>query len=134
MPRLLSEPEKKIVAHRQGWRCSVCAKVLPACYQVDHTVPLWCGGADAITNATAMCPNCHCAKTQREAAARAVASRAPDYANRWDTYVAGGTVAVCTRCGRQRPANTPHLVCSAMGAGADVALKAALACFAFHPR
>ena len=59
------------MAARQGWRCSSCAELLSSAFQVDHTVPLWDGGADALDNATGMCSNCHSLKTQSEGIERA---------------------------------------------------------------
>ena len=50
--RSISEPEKKVVAARQKWRCSGCDNLLEATYQIDHTVPLWKGGGDVHTNMT----------------------------------------------------------------------------------
>jgi hypothetical protein len=116
--RTLSEPEKKTVAARQEWRCSSCGMLLSAAYQIDHTVPLVDGGADAITNATAMCANCHALKTQREAASRAIAARAalvPNrgaaYENRVDWYMANNMVR-CDKCRFTRRAEAPHLICT----------------------
>jgi hypothetical protein len=137
--RTLSEPEKKIVAHRQDWKCSGCQTTLPAAYQVDHSIPLWAGGEDTIDNATAMCPNCHCAKTQHEAADRAetVRKRAetavPAYADRWDHYSNGA--AVCGECRQARPEGTPHLVCWAIERAASKQPPlVALDRFRFTPR
>lgn len=69
--RAFRESEKKMVAARQKWCCSSCDRVLESTFQVDHTVPLWDGGADCVDNATAMCPDCHAKKTQRESIDRA---------------------------------------------------------------
>lgn len=120
MARTLSEPEKKTVAARQGWQCSVCQALLSAAYQVDHTVALCDGGADSTSNATAMCANCHALKTQHEAAGRAAdkrraaaaaaADRTKTYADRTDWYRTP-TLVQCDLCRRTRPAHTPHTVC-----------------------
>ena len=69
--RSFTEAQKKIIAARQRWACSACGETLSAAYQVDHTVPLWAGGADDADNATALCANCHAVKTQSEAVERA---------------------------------------------------------------
>lgn len=66
----LTETVKKIVAASQAWRCSGCDVLLDSAFQVDHTVPLWAGGADDRGNATAMCATCHAKKTQSEAIER----------------------------------------------------------------
>ena len=63
--------EQKIIGARQKWRCACCDELLPACYECDHVVPLWKGGRDDYeTNAQALCPTCHAAKTQRESIER----------------------------------------------------------------
>lgn len=66
MPRRLSGHEKRIVAARGAWKCTGCGELLKATYEVDHTIPLWKGGADHIDNCTALCKECHAQKTQRE--------------------------------------------------------------------
>lgn len=67
MPRrTFTEAVKRQIAARQQWRCSACEMVLPSSFQVDHTKPLWMGGADTPSNSTAMCPTCHSLKTQNE--------------------------------------------------------------------
>lgn len=135
--RTLSEPQKKIVAARQQWRCSVCNQLLPATYQVDHTNPLWRGGADHVGNCTAMCPNCHAAKTQQEAIERSVASKGAAatyrdaYDNRTDFFNNG--MATCALCGLRRPADQPHERCSAIDLR-SVNTHEALQRFAFVPR
>ena len=135
--RTLSEPEKKLVAARQGWRCSACATLLPACYQIDHTVPLWQQGEDSIENATAMCPNCHAAKTQLEAIERHanVKTAKPLYENRIDVFVTSRTVR-CTMCHRVRNVAEGHEICSAIETphARVAALQNRLAAFAYAPR
>jgi hypothetical protein len=111
--RLLTEPEKKTVAARQSWRCSACDALLSSAYQIDHTVPLCDGGLDHISNATAMCPNCHALKTQREVIARFAivpVDLTLAYADRWDVFLAGGRVR-CESCRQVRVASVPHTVC-----------------------
>lgn len=115
MQRALSEPQKKVVAARQGWRCSDCKELLPAAYQVDHTVPLWAAGEDSIDNCTAMCPNCHAKKTQLESIARHAKAKAEavTYDNRVDVFVSP-TMVKCTLCNRTRRASLGHNVCPAI--------------------
>lgn len=67
MKRSFTEATKKKVAASQKWICSGCSDILDSTYQVDHTIPLWAGGADSPDNATAMCAGCHARKTQNEA-------------------------------------------------------------------
>ena len=115
LKRSLSESEKKQVAARQGWTCSSCKTLLPAAYQVDHTIPLCDGGPDTIANCTAMCANCHAAKTQNEAIARARCNSASciTYDTRTDLCLPNGLLK-CTLCFAKRRANTHHSVCSAI--------------------
>ena len=135
--RLLTEPEKKIVAARQQWTCSGCKAVLPAAYQVDHTVALCDGGADTTANCTAMCPNCHAAKTQKETIARAQAAAKTimTYDGRVDRCLSNN-VLQCTECFAKRPAHIAHTVCLAIEVpnihGHSVARN--LAQFSFVPR
>jgi 5-methylcytosine-specific restriction endonuclease McrA len=64
--RRVSEMMKKRVACMQDWMCASCHGKLPACYEVDHTIPLWQGGSNAMNNLAAMCRNCHGMKTQND--------------------------------------------------------------------
>ena len=75
MRRTFTEVCKKQIAASQRWTCSSCEKLLDSTYQVDHTVPLWAGGMDSPSNATAMCVACHAVKTQNEAVRRAEVER-----------------------------------------------------------
>lgn len=66
-----TEAVKRQVAARQQWKCNECKQVLSASFQVDHTTPLWKGGAHHPDNGAALCANCHAQKTQREEIERA---------------------------------------------------------------
>lgn len=70
MRRRFSAYDKKIVAARQKWTCNVCGDVLDETYEVDHIVPLHLGGADALSNAQAICVADHARKTVAEEAER----------------------------------------------------------------
>lgn len=70
MRRSLSAAEKKRIAAANAWRCATCDKLLPACFQIDHVVPLADGGADDESNMQPICPGCHADKTQLEAICR----------------------------------------------------------------
>lgn len=110
--------------------------MLPAAYQVDHTVPLCDGGADDISNCSAMCPNCHATKTQLEGIERRKASIsvAALYADREDVFINAGRQVKCQMCKRVRNANVEHAYCTSVETrGADT-LRFALARFAFKPR
>ena len=138
LQRRITEPEKKIVAAKQGWKCSSCGDLLPAAFQVDHTVPLCDGGADDIeTNCTAMCPNCHCAKTQKEGIERRKKAQqnVPAYEDRLDIFVSK-TLVKCSLCGRVRDASVGHDVCLAIESPNlhAYALRERLAHYAFVPR
>ena len=137
MQRSISESEKKVVAARQGWKCSVCLSLLPAAYQIDHSVPLCDGGADTIANCTAMCPNCHAEKTQLETIARnkSAARRVPAYSDREDVFVSPTTVR-CSLCLRTRSVLLEHNICLAIEAPYVLtqAVQNRLAEFAFIPR
>lgn len=135
--RLLSEPVKKIVAHRQGWRCAGCSELLPPSYQIDHIVALCDGGADVdLGNLQAMCGTCHANKTQREIVERMARAKAPRaaYEDREDVRVPRGWR--CTLCFQTRPYSAPHDFCMAIedpGRGGH-ARQRHLSAFAFVPR
>lgn len=136
MMRLLSEPEKKVVAARQGWKCSACFQMLPAAYQIDHTVPLCDGGSDNIDNCTAMCANCHASKTQLEGIARRHSSQsvAEQYAAREDIFINNGKNVKCSLCKRVRHPDHPHAFCTGIETNSTHAVTFALARFAFKAR
>jgi Zn finger protein HypA/HybF involved in hydrogenase expression len=113
--RTFTEAQKRIVAARQSWRCSSCEHLLSSAFQVDHTRPLWDGGADSLDNAKCLCPNCHSIKTQTEGIERAKRKRdavqaavlAHEYAIRAQvvsecrpTEEADGTM-VCSACNKR---------------------------------
>jgi 5-methylcytosine-specific restriction endonuclease McrA len=64
--RTLTDGTKKVVAASQSWICTICSTLLSSAFQVDHVLPLWNGGTDALENLCALCPSCHAIKTQRE--------------------------------------------------------------------
>ena len=64
--RSVSETKKKVVASRQDWKCHSCKKQLSAWYEIDHTVRLDRGGTNDISNLTALCRECHGAKSGME--------------------------------------------------------------------
>lgn len=116
MRRRITEPQKKVVAARQGWRCSHCGELLAATYQVDHTVALCNGGEDTLSNLTAMCVSCHATKTQwehieraRNIALNSRANAAPtdieEYPDRQD--IVHGSYQVCSVCHQRRPSSLP---------------------------
>lgn len=135
----ISEPEKKIIAASQQWRCNLCSCLLPPAYQIDHVVALVDGGIDAASNAQALCPNCHAEKTQREHVARLALSRcsakAQAYADREDIYLSK-TRVMCTLCKRERAAHANHDMCPAIEDPDHTArcVSARLCKFSFIPR
>ena len=135
--RTLTESEKKIIAARQSWKCSSCDSVLPASYQVDHTIPLCDGGDDHDSNCTAMCASCHAAKTQIESVQRARQSwtaAQTSHEDREDTV--STNVATCTLCFQSREMHTEHVICRALDdpGSRERALTRSLAKFAFTKR
>ena len=65
--RKWTSSEKRSVGARQAWTCARCATLLPATFEVDHVQPLHKGGADCVvTNAEALCNQCHARKTLDE--------------------------------------------------------------------
>tara|TARA_B100000963_G_scaffold69120_1_gene57497 strand:- start:1864 stop:2403 length:540 start_codon:yes stop_codon:yes gene_type:complete len=134
----LSAALSKVVAAAQRWRCNGCQQLLSAAYQIDHRIPLWRGGEDRVENLQALCPNCHAAKTQREAIARRLDSERADklaeYDDREDVVVRGQFR--CSRCLQVRPLTAAHPVCwpieQKYGHGDRV--RTLLARFAFGPR
>lgn len=69
----IPEYVKRRIAARQSWKCERCDAMLSEAFQIDHTVPLWNGGADSESNCSTLCANCHAIKTQNEATERAAA-------------------------------------------------------------
>ena len=136
MRRTLTDCQKRVVAARQLWRCSCCRVLLTSANQVHHTVALCDGGEDAISNASAMCPNCHALKTQREHLARTAQATdtALEYTTREDR-ISNGT-ATCSRCHQTRAQNRDHPVCHEIEMpGARIqAVRRQLQLYAFAPR
>lgn len=124
-----------VIAAAQGWRCGACRELLSSAFEIDHIVALADGGPDDAFNASALCPNCHALKTQREHIARVARRRATTagaYAAREDAH--SGGVATCQRCRQTRPSGTPHPVCWAIEPSPAAArIKAVLAQYAFSP-
>jgi 5-methylcytosine-specific restriction endonuclease McrA len=117
------------IAAQQNWTCSSCLELLPAAFEIDHTVPLCNGGDDSVANATAMCANCHATKTRREHDARLATAQSKQhmYDAREDTHKNG--CATCTLCKKTRPNGSPHPVCWAIEGKSTVGIAASLAKF-----
>lgn len=62
----LSNFQRNTIAHSQKWQCKKCNALLPAAFEIDHILPLWCGGNNEILNLQALCPNCHANKSRSE--------------------------------------------------------------------
>lgn len=136
----VSAAVSKQVAAAQRWRCRACDRLLPPAFEIDHSTPLWAGGADSLANLQALCPNCHAAKTQSEAISRRLAAERSDkraaYDSRNDVVVAPG-VFRCDECLQRRPMQRQHPVCWVIEqrfspSGPD-RVKTALLRFAYTP-
>lgn len=57
-----------VLAYRQSYRCAHCGLLLHPDSEADHVVPWSLTGDDADANLQILCPNCHAAKSQDEAA------------------------------------------------------------------
>jgi len=57
-----------VLAYRQSYRCAHCGLLLHPDSEADHVVPWSLTGDDADGNLQILCPNCHAAKSQDEAA------------------------------------------------------------------
>lgn len=67
VPRIAWSPRiRNSVAAQQGWQCNICNDMLTSCFDIDHEVPLFKGGADAYANLQALCVPCHRNKTAAE--------------------------------------------------------------------
>ena len=110
--RSFRDSHKKIVAARQAWTCAHCKQLLSSAYQVDHTIPLWEGGEDDISNAVAVCSNCHSLKTQEESIRRTDLARrkfeesvvSQEVGSRKDIATSSrtGRTLECSHCGERR--------------------------------
>lgn len=92
MRRKLTEAQKRKVAAAYGWTCNHCEEILASTYHIDHIVPLWEGGADAVENCQPLCVECHAVKTQEEAIRRAERRRR-----------VASTSSACTKARRRCP-------------------------------
>ena len=64
--RNVSNLMKKKVAASQGWKCGMCGVTLDETFEVDHTVPLFKGGSNDMSNLRALCVRDHKKKTMDE--------------------------------------------------------------------
>jgi 5-methylcytosine-specific restriction endonuclease McrA len=83
---------KRAVAARAGWRCASCNELLDETYEIDHVVPLACGGADSVDNMVARHAACHKKKTLQEEMERLERARAVAQSR-------ARAPLECTRCG-----------------------------------
>ena len=64
--RNVSTYTKKKVAASQGWKCAICGDLLDETYEVDHTIPLFKGGSNDMSNLRALCMRDHKRKSMEE--------------------------------------------------------------------
>ncbi len=64
--RNVSAYTKKKVAASQGWKCAICGEMLDETYEVDHTIPLFKGGSNDVSNLRALCVADHKKKSMEE--------------------------------------------------------------------
>jgi 5-methylcytosine-specific restriction endonuclease McrA len=62
----ISPLTKRVIAASQQWRCNICTQLLPACYEIDHIIPLFREGSNDSNNLQALCRNCHGVKSMKE--------------------------------------------------------------------
>jgi 5-methylcytosine-specific restriction endonuclease McrA len=76
-PRLSIVRNRKLreqVWERDQGVCCDCGR-FHSKWEAEHTVPLWSGGKDDLSNVVTRCPPCHKPKTAREAKDRAKSDR-----------------------------------------------------------
>ena len=81
--RVEPTPRKSVSAKRRialferaGGRCECgCGEKLKPDWQLEHRIPLWCGGADSEENYEAWNKQCHARKTSGEATVRGKVNR-----------------------------------------------------------
>ena len=61
--RTVSERTKKEVAALANWKCQRCGELVNANYEIDHVIPLFRAGDNAVENLQCLCPDCHRTKT-----------------------------------------------------------------------
>ena len=67
----LTEPQRRVIASRQGWTCAGCrCSLAEIAYDIDHIIALWAAGLDIDSNRQALCTACHRLKTDQERVAR----------------------------------------------------------------
>ena len=96
----MSEPQRRIIAAKQDWKC---ANPDGKCrlkdgyleeYDVDHIIPLRIGGPDNPSNMQALCPACHRRKTERD-----VRLTVPEtFEQLLETFQACGNKTSCQPC------------------------------------
>lgn len=74
--RSVSDKRRLALFSRANCRCECgCGEKLKPDWQLEHRIPLWCGGADDESNYEAWNKACHAKKTAREASERGKVNR-----------------------------------------------------------
>lgn len=64
--RNFSHRQRRLALERAGHACENCGAT--ECLEVDHVIPVWSDGTNAITNAQVLCRPCHRTKTADDVA------------------------------------------------------------------
>ena len=95
--RTLPSALRRQIVSEQWAFCDACHDPLEAgTAEIDHIVPVACGGTDDPQNLHALCPNCHARKTRSEPAVRRRLARC------------GPGVGVCWVCCQTISLHFPH--------------------------
>lgn len=72
------------IAAEQKWICELCGSILGDDAEVDHRLPLYLGGTNAVTNLHVVHSRCHSRKTYIETVSRN--SKKPPYCDYCELY------------------------------------------------
>lgn len=73
-------------------KCASCNEHLETTVEIDHIIPLGCGGGNERKNLHALCPNCHARKSRNEPAIKKMIEQ-------WKETSFTQTFIYCWACG-----------------------------------